>query len=296
MSVPIEFRDVTLPPLKNFSASAPAGVIIGLVGDAGSGVNQLLDLVNGVMEPDRGEVLGSHAFALPRPIEVHGPLERARELLDLEKARREGDTILAPSHDSAFLETVCDEVWWIDGGRLALKGDPKETLAKYRQHVVECVRSWGDTIPSRLSPSLRKGDGRAEIVSIETLGADGSPTICWKSGEDVSVRAVVRFHETVNEPVFGLMIRTQIGFEVYGTNTELEQVKTGTCAPSEVRTITFAFRCDLCPRAYTVTLASHDADGTAHDWLDNAVAVTVVDHRYTAGVANLRAKVSVSNG
>ena len=35
----------------------------------------------------------------------------------------------------------------------------------------------------------RRGDGRAEVISIETLGAGGKPTIVWKSGEMVSVRA-----------------------------------------------------------------------------------------------------------
>ena len=55
----------------------------------------------------------------------------------------------------------------------------------------------------------------------------------------------------------------------------------------------FSFLCDLCPRAYTLTLASHDPDGTVHDWLDDAIAVTVTDERSTAGVANLRAKVTV---
>jgi hypothetical protein len=217
-------------------------------------------------------------------------------LLDLDRLRRSGATILLPSCDTSLLENVCDEVWWIDQGRLAAKGDPKETVSKYRKHVADRIRDLGEMIPARLAPSFRKGDGRAEVVSVETLGADGRPTMYWKSGEMVRVRAMVRFHESVSDPVFGMMIRTQIGFEVYGTNTELERVKTGDCSAGETRTITFEFRCDLCPRAYTLTLASHDADGTAHDWLDDAVAVTVVDDRYTAGVANLRAKVSVANG
>jgi hypothetical protein len=34
-------------------------------------------------------------------------------------------------------------------------------------------------------------------------------------------------------------------------------------------------------------------DGTAHDWLEDVVAFTVTDERYSAGVANLRAKVVV---
>jgi hypothetical protein len=42
-------------------------------------------------------------------------------------------------------------------------------------------------------------------------------------------------------------------------------------------------------------MASHDPDGTAHDWLDDAVAVTVADERYTAGVANLRARIAIQS-
>jgi lipopolysaccharide transport system ATP-binding protein len=90
-----------------------------------------------------------------------------------------------------------------------------------------------------------------------------------------------------------LLIRTQIGFEVYGTNTELEGVQIGPRQAGETVTVAFSFLCDLCPHAYTLTVASHDPDGTAHDWLDDAIAVTVTDSRSTAGVANLRAKVAV---
>ena len=178
---------------------------------------------------------------------------------------------------------------------MAAKGDPRETLDRYRRFVAERVRSWGETIPPRLAPAFRRGDGRAEVISIETLGAGGKPTIVWKSGEMVSVRATVRFHEAVAEPVLGLLIRTQIGFEVYGTNTELEQVKIGPREAGATVTIVFSFLCDLCPQAYTLTLASHDPDGTAHDWLDDAIAIAVTDERPTAGVANLRAKVTAES-
>jgi lipopolysaccharide transport system ATP-binding protein len=61
----------------------------------------------------------------------------------------------------------------------------------------------------------------------------------------------------------------------------------------DVRRITFEFCCNLCPGDYTVTAASHDPDGSPHDWLDDAVAVSVTDSRYTAGVANLRASIAV---
>jgi lipopolysaccharide transport system ATP-binding protein len=79
--------------------------------------------------------------------------------------------------------------------------------------------------------------------------------------------------------------------EVYGTNTALENIQIGPCRAGESVRVEFQFLCELCPKEYTLTAASHDPDGTAHDWVDDAVSFVVTDARYTAGVANLRAKV-----
>ncbi|HEV8414980.1 MAG TPA: Wzt carbohydrate-binding domain-containing protein [Bryobacteraceae bacterium] len=306
----LEFRNAVLAPLSGISVVAPAGVIIGVIGEKGSGVTELLKLAGGSAQPESGEVragperryvaLGDSlnlapaaVVALDQALATQDAVVRARTLTGLDRLRRGGATILLASHEDGLLELMCDEVWWLDAGRIAAKGDTRETLAKYRRHVAERVRSWGETLPSRLAPVFRHGDGRAELMSIETLGAEGKPTIVWKSGEMATVRATVRYNAAVDDPVIGLLIRTQVGFEVYGTNTEIERIKLGPRATGDTVTVTFSFLCDLCPRAYTLTLASHDPDGTVHDWLDDAVAVMVTDERPTAGVANLRAKVTV---
>jgi len=289
---------------------APSGVIIGVIGEKGSGSAELLKLAAGAAAPEQGEVIAgpqrrfvalgdplnlapAEVIALDQALATQDAVVRARTLTGLDRLRRSGTTVFLASNEAGLLEILCDEVWWIDAGELAAKGDPKETLVKYGRHVAEKIRSWGETIPPRLTPSFRHGNGRAEVISVESLGDGGKATIVWKSGEMVSVRAEVRYHEAVENPVLGLLIRTQIGFEVYGTNTELERVRIGPRKAGETAVVTFSFLCDLCPNAYTLTLASHDPDGTAHDWLDDAIAITVTDERPTAGVANLRAKVTV---
>ena len=289
---------------------APAGVIIGVIGEKGSGVAELLKLAGGVVQPQSGEVVAgperryvalgeslnlapAAVIALDHALATQDAVVRARTLTGLDRMRRGGATILLASHEDSLLELLCDEVWWLDGGHIAAKGDPKETLAKYRRHVAERVRAWGETIPARLAPAFRHGDGRAELMSIETFGPGNKPTIVWKSGDMATVRATVQYHAAVDNLVLGLLIRTQVGFEVYGTNTELEGIRLGPRAVGDSVTVVFSFLCDLCPRAYTLTMASHDPDGTVHDWLDDAIAVTVTDDRSTAGVANLRAKVTV---
>jgi lipopolysaccharide transport system ATP-binding protein len=207
--------------------------------------------------------------------------------------RRAGTTVLLVSHEEDLLRQLCDEIWWLDQGKLAGRGDPAEVLCAYRCHIVRRIRAWGETVSVPLAPRLRRGDGRAEVVKLELLGESGQPTAVLRSGELAVARVTVRFHEAVADPVVGLMIRSRAGMNVYGTNTELEGLKLGPRAAGDVLQLSFAFRCELCGMEYTLTVASHDPDGVGHDWLDDAIAFAVADSRYTAGVANLRATVRI---
>jgi ABC-type multidrug transport system ATPase subunit len=306
----IEFRGVRFPPLRDLTVSAPNGAVIGVVGEKGAGKAALLRLASGQAMPEAGEVIaeGERRYLGPldalqlSPVDIllmehslahHDALVRARAVAGIDRLRSAGTTVLMVSHELGLLQSLCDEVWWLEAGSLALRGYPSEVLYAYRENIAKKVRAWGATLKNPLRTAKRRGDGRAEILSLETLDGAGNPTVVLRSGENATLRAMVRYHDAVDEPVIGIMIRTRIGLEVYGTNTELEKVSTGNYAAGERMQIEFGFRCDLCPGEYTITAASHDADGTTHDWLDDAVMFTVCDSRYTAGVANLRAKVSI---
>lgn len=306
----IEFRQASLGALRELSASAPAGVVIGVIGGRASGVQDLLLLAGGAANPESGEVTpaqGRHYLAADRAgslaaaavlavdhsLALLDPAARIRMLAGIDRLRQSGSTVLLASHDDALLRQMADEVWWIDGGRLRAKGDPGEILPLYRDQVAEEVRAWGEQIPARLAPSRRRGNGGAEILSLEIRGASGQPTVIVRGGEAASIHLRVRFHQPSADPVIGILIRTRIGMEVYGTNTQLQNVHFGPVAADDDFEICFAFACELCPNQYTITAASHEPDGTAHDWMDDAIAFTVIDEQAAAGVANLRAKVEV---
>lgn len=287
----ITFHRVTCPPLHDFDAAAPDGVVIGILGENGCGAGELLRLASGIDQPSAGKVEARSVVALDHTLAHLDAFERERTAASLDRLRRSGSTVLFASHEEALLERLADEIWWLRAGALAGRGDPREMLAAYRRHVAAQVRAWGESVPAQLSPRIRRGDGRAEILGIETLGETGKPTLVWNSGELAVVKVTVQFRETVADPVVGMMIRTRIGLNVYGTNTELERLKLGPRAAGDTLEITFAFRCELCPGEYTLTAASHDPDGVWHDWVEDALAFSVADTRYTAGVANLRAQV-----
>jgi lipopolysaccharide transport system ATP-binding protein len=281
-----------------FDLTAPDGCVIGIIGEDGAGKSRLLRSAQGARYLGPGDPLDlspAPAILMEHTFARHDALARDRAALALESLRRAGTTLVIISHEEDLLRRLADEVWWIDGGKLAGRGDPGEVLAAYHRHIAEKFRASaeGRTAPS--APRMRRGDGRAEVASIETIGENGCPTMVWQSGELAAVRVRVRFAAAVQDPVVGIMIRTRIGLNVYGTNTELENVKLGPRAAGDTIEVTFAFRCELCPEEYTLTVASHDPHGVWHDWLEDAVAFAVTDARYTAGVANLRARVTFTS-
>jgi hypothetical protein len=220
---------------------------------------------------------------------------RIRVEAEIEAKRRAGGTIVVRSNDAHTLRAVADEVWWVSQGVVRQQGHPDEVLKEYQREVLRTLQGTSQDRWPGLN-ALRRGDGRAELIAVETLNADGQPVRGWQSGEIARIRVTVRFHAAVADPVVGIMIRTRIGMEVYGTNTELEKLKLGPCEAGDTRSITFEFECQLCPQLYTITAASHDPDGVWHDWMEDAVSFSVADTRYTAGVANLRARVTCSRG
>jgi energy-coupling factor transporter ATP-binding protein EcfA2 len=308
--VAIAFRQVFFPPLEAFDAVAPNGTVVGVTGEDGSGQSELMRLAAGLEMALSGSVASGRVRRLLgpsdplnfAPVDVllldhalaqHDSLVRARSAASLNRLRLSGATILLVSHEEDLLRDLCDEVWWLAKGKLAGRGDPAEVLSAYREHIAQRIRAWGESVSNPMAPSVRRGDGRAEILKITTIGENGYPTTAWRSGENAVVRIDLKFHQAVADPVVGILIRTRVGMNVFGTNTELERMKFGPCAANDTLRLSFAFRCDLCPNQYTLTVASHDPDGVWHDWLEEAMAFSVTDLRSTAGVANLHARASV---
>jgi ABC-type thiamine transport system ATPase subunit len=306
----IVFRQVVSAQLDGLDATAPEGAVIGIIGEDGSGKGSLLRVATGLEKLKSGAVeaggprrrLGPDdrldfspvaVLAMEHTLAQHDPLVRQCAAAALERLRRAGTTVLLVSHEEPLLLQLADEVWWLDHGKLAGRGDPAEILRAYGGHIAQCTRHWGESAAAPMAPRWRRGDGRAEIAGLELLGESGQPTSVVRSGELAVARVTLRFRDAVAEPVVGLMIRSRAGMNVYGTNTELEGLKLGPCAAGEVLELTFGFRCELCNGEYTLTVASHDPDGVWHDWLEDAIAFAVADGRYTAGVANLRARATL---
>lgn len=199
-------------------------------------------------------------------------------------------TVLFVSHDLGLVKQLSDRAILLLNGRVEAQGEPKDVINRYIGLVL-ARQDPKARKEDRIRSSFRHGDGASEILGVQILNQHGAETASISSGEPVIVRVRSRFHAPVSDPMVGILIRTRIGMDVYGTNTRIEQSSLGDFRAGDDLEVDFRLEAWLTPQQYTLTVATQNADGTSHDWLDDAIAFDVVDTRVAAGVANLRAKV-----
>ena len=94
---------------------------------------------------------------------------------------------------------------------------------------------------------------------MEIRNSRGETVTSIPSGEPVVVRVRLRFHEAATDPMVGILIRTRIGMDVYGTNTHIEQMDLGRFQAGDELEVDFHIECWLTPQEYTLTVASQNA-------------------------------------
>ena len=209
-----------------------------------------------------------------------------------EEIKKRGVTVIFVSHDLSLVKLISDRAIFLMGGHVEAEGEPSHVINRYIGVVLERQKAFLDAErePSKIQATFRHGDRMAEVIGVELAGRDGAPARVLESGEPVTVRVTSKFYADQPDPMVGIMIRTRIGMDVFGTNTKLERLSLGHCRAGDILSVDFHFNCWLAPQEYTLTIATQHPDGSSHDWLDEALAFTVVAPRYTAGVANLHAR------
>jgi lipopolysaccharide transport system ATP-binding protein len=179
-------------------------------------------------------------------------------------------------------------------GRIEAAGEPSSVINRYVGLVHQKQQSAVATdieSDNSLPASFRHGDQSSQITAVSIVDHSGTSCKVVKSGQEIVVRLLARFREHRSNPMAGILIRTRIGMEVYGTNTRIERVCLGDFEAGDELTVEFRFECWLTPQQYTLTAALQDAGGSSFDWLDDVVAFEVVSERQAAGVTNLRAEI-----
>jgi ABC-type polysaccharide/polyol phosphate transport system ATPase subunit len=171
-----------------------------------------------------------------------------------------GKTILFVTHDMGLVERFCDRAMLLERGRMLSVGDPREIGLLYNQV------NFGDPVHKRPESD---GEGAEQPVEIRTcwFEADGTAVIDIPHGERLSILTEVRFNERIEDPVFGLSLRNDVGHTVFATTSQWEHPATGTYGPGETVTVQVHVDAWFAPGRYEATPSVARA-GSGADTLD----------------------------
>jgi ABC-type polysaccharide/polyol phosphate transport system ATPase subunit len=231
----------------------------------------------------------------------------------IKQMQESGVTILLVSHDPAAIRALCSRAVLLNAGRAEAVGHPSDVLKQYQKVIMAREEAYeaaqpgpetdgepssqasavaGEPEPPPLRFTYRHGDASAEVLSVELFDAARRHVEIVETGEPLTVRVRLHFKRDVSEPVCGMLIRNRHGIHIYGTNTELQQVRLGDVRRGETVEVAFAFNCWLAQDSFSLTVAVHSADGISYDWLDGAWFFNVVCETPVEGVVNLNATVA----
>jgi lipopolysaccharide transport system ATP-binding protein len=168
-----------------------------------------------------------------------GDEEFQRRCFDhLHELRKRGVTIVFVSHSLSLVQTLCDEVAWLDHGQLKNVGPAVQVVDEYLSVVNndERTRLTGAEEAEEVSGeegtatvgASRRGSGEAVVRRVDFLDRDGRAVQAVPHGEPVTVRMHYRASVPVHDPVFGLAFVNEHGLPLAGPNTRLSSVTTGT--------------------------------------------------------------------
>ncbi|MCB9100576.1 MAG: ABC transporter ATP-binding protein [Anaerolineales bacterium] len=142
--------------------------------------------------------------------------------------KERGCTILLVSHDIEQVRHLCDEVIWLQSGRIKAQG-PSEVVVQ--QYIDEMSSETQQRTPVDLPVAVtaagtelrvnenRFGSMEVEIISVRLLDALNRPITQMTSGEPLRIEIIYQAPTPIESPIFGVLISRDDGLVCYDTNT-----------------------------------------------------------------------------
>ncbi len=166
----------------------------------------------------------------------------------MQQIRDRGTTIVVVSHNLNAVRLLCPRVMVVHDGAVRFDGAAEEALALYHDLLG----------PQPDEAATIDEERAAEVEEFLLLGADGSDSSTFSSGEEVRIRLSVRFLEPVNGVVFGISLVSEEGVPVYSDSTNWEG--TGTFSTGQRAVFEAGFRLSVPTGSYTVGVGLRRAD------------------------------------
>lgn len=128
--------------------------------------------------------------------------------------KRQGKTIIFVSHALNIMEEFCDQVIYLNKGKVVAKGAPAEIILTYLKIASE-VQSGEEKVFNK-----NKKKSAIKISNIKFFNRDGKEASVFQTGDCLKIRIFFEVETKVMKPVFGVAIYKSDGTHMTGPNTK----------------------------------------------------------------------------
>ena len=153
-----------------------------------------------------------------------GDEEFQRKCFDLMRELRDkGTTIALVTHSLSLATEMCDEIVWLDHGRVQMVGSADKVVSAYLTAVNEKeARKRSEEageFPEDDQYKMNQGTGECRMTRVEVLDDDGAALPFISYGRPATLRIHVRAREELHDVELGLGFTTDGGVTVAGPNS-----------------------------------------------------------------------------
>ncbi len=209
--------------------------------------------------------------------------------------------ILANQMDS--LQEALDEMNDFSGGMLEKAGSPhgKTAGAGVSGPSREASGTMGQESSGLMKDKLtinpsrtEYGDGRAEIYDLGLFDQHGNLTNLLLKGEYFTIKEKIRFHASIQAPIFTYTIKDRKGTDLTGTNTMFEGADIRPVKAGEEYEVSFRQKMTLQGGEYLLSMSCTGfemGEHTVYHRLYDIASITVISNKNTVGVYDMESQV-----
>lgn len=204
--------------------------------------------------------------------------------------RATGCTIFLVSHDISQIEALCDDVLFLEKGRMVAYGPLHETLALYSSSVDTKVSST-KRVPHPASEhdesqvqqeSEHYGSGEVRIRDVAIRDGHGNIVPSISCGQAASISFAYETFAEVRNPIALVGIYDESGFCCFESNTEIAGLDIDT--PNGLIDLGIQ-RLDLAPGRYLITVGVFSTDWQrVYDYHDGEYPIMVTGRKVSKGL------------
>jgi ABC-type polysaccharide/polyol phosphate transport system ATPase subunit len=214
---------------------------------------------------------------------------------EFNRIRDEGRTVLLVTHAMSAVERFCDRAMLLERGRVVDIGEPHRIANEYLDVNFQQERQ-SEAKPER-EPD-RFGDQRAEIVEAWFEDEHGVRTSQLHTGRRCAFAARARFHEPIENPLFGFVLQNSQKTTVLQASTLDQGRETGSFAAGDEVEFRISFDNVFSPDRYFATPAIARGGGMIA-WIDRRerfASTVVTGTRDTDAVVDIPFQIEIERG